>query len=256
MKIFRLELNPGIVLLTLPVLLLTCILVVTSEAVAQNEDMFSEDGPTAEELEGAEEVPLELDPVEVTGSGLNFNQEVALRIVRQAYKSPRSERHEDRDKWVCWLEKPTGTSFNYLGCARNGDIWALRPDSGSRNMMPKRTAGYGSIMRSTRPVNQWKMEQALLALPGSGDFDEEFTTMVMLGEQPPRDIPTDEEVDQFAKAWIATGEMQKSGESEEQQILVIQSEGLTLKRYNRIAELTEIFQSVENEVDSRIKQLR
>ncbi len=235
--------------------------VVLAERHSQvNENIFSNDAPSAEELEGAEEIPLELDPVEVTGSDLNFNQEVALRIVRQAYNSPRSDRHEDRDKWVCWLEKPTGTSFNYLGCARNGDIWALRPSampgSPASNFRPTRTAGYGTIMRSTRPVNQWKLEQALASLPGSGDFDEEFTTMVMLGERPPRDIPNNEEVDQFAKAWIATEELQKAGRPEEDQILAIKAEGLTLKRYNRIAELTEIFQSVENEVDSRINQLR
>ena len=235
--------------------------VVLAERHSQvNENIFSNDAPSAEELEGAEEIPLELDPVEVTGSDLSFNQEVALRIVRQAYNSPRSDRHEDRDKWVCWLEKPTGTSFNYLGCARNGDIWALRPSampgSPASNFRPTRTAGYGTIMRSTRPVNQWKLEQALASLPGSGDFDEEFTTMVMLGERPPRDIPNNEEVDQFAKAWIATEELQKAGRPEEDQILAIKAEGLTLKRDNRIAELTEIFQSVENEVDSRINQLR
>lgn len=223
---------------------------------SREDSPFTAEAPTAEELEGAEETPLELDPVEVVGESLDFRQEVALRVVRQAYGSPRSERHEDRDKWVCWLEKPTGSSFNYLGCARNGDIWALRPDPQNRFGAPSRTAGYGKIMRSTKPVNRAKLERALAALPGSNDFDEEFLTMVMLGEQPPRDIPDDQELDQFAKSWFEVGKLLKRGKSEAMQIAAIENQGLTLKRYNRIAELTEIYQSVENQVDERVKKLR
>ena len=95
-----------------------------------DEDLsFSTDAPSAEELEGAEEMPLELDPVSVEGMGMEFKQEVALRIVRQAYRAGRSERQADKDKWICWLDKPVGTHFKYLSCARNGDLEALRPDS-------------------------------------------------------------------------------------------------------------------------------
>ena len=43
--------------------------------------VFANEAPAAEELEGAEEVPLELDPVTVSGLGLSFEQEVALRCV-------------------------------------------------------------------------------------------------------------------------------------------------------------------------------
>lgn len=254
--IYTLSMNKKITLFLSTVLCLLSAQTFAADEQAKDDSPFTAEAPTAEELEGAEESPLELDPVEVVGESLDFRQEVALRVVRQAYGSPRSERHEDRDKWVCWLEKPTGTSFNYLGCARNGDIWALRPNSLNRDYRPARTAGYGKIMRTTKPVNRAKLERALAALPGSNEFDEEFLTMVMLGEQPPRDIPDDEELDQFAQAWVKIGKLQKRGKSETMQIEAIEKEGLTLKRYNRIAELTEIYQSVENQVHERVKSSR
>jgi hypothetical protein len=238
------------------ILCLFATLIYAADEQAREDSPFTAEAPSPEELEGAEESPLELDPVEVVGQSLDFRQEVALRVVRQAYGSPRSERHEDRDKWVCWLEKPTGSSFKYLGCARNGDIWALRPDPQNRFGAPARTAGYGKIMRSTKPVNRAKLERALAALPGSNEFDEEFLTMVMLGEQPPRDIPDEQELDQFARSWVEVGKLLKRGKSEEMQIAAIEKQGLTLKRYNRIAELTEIYQSIENQVDERVKKLR
>lgn len=226
------------------------------ETSVEDELVFANEAPSAEELEGAEEVPLELDPISVSGQGLSFQQEVALRVVRQAYKASRSDRREDIDKWVCWLEKPTGSSFNYLGCARNGDIWALRPDFGGNFAKPFGMAGYGKIMRTIRPVNRWKLEQALGALSGSTDFDREFLARVMAGEQPPRDIPNDQELDQFAKAWLQVGNLNKARKSEALQVAAIDAEGLTLQRYNRIAELVETYQSVENQVDERVKKLR
>ncbi len=242
--------------LLFPLILFASAIVYAADEQTDEDSPFVTNAPSAEELQGAEESPLELDPVSVVGTNLAFRQEVALRIVRQAYGAPRSERHEDRDKWVCWLEKPTGSSFNYLGCARNGDIWALRPDSLNRAGAPKRTAGYGTIMRTTRPVNRSKLEKAMAALPGSDDFDQEFLSMVMLGERPPRDIPDDDELDQFASAWREVGKLHRKGGSESSQIEAIEKEGLTLKRYNRIADLTEIYQSIENQVDERVKKLR
>lgn len=223
----------------------------------ENEPVFIEEAPGAGELEGAEELPLELDPISVEGVGLNFRQEVALRIVRRAYNAPRSERQEDIDNWICWVDKSTGTHLNYLNCARNGDLWSLRPRNiGGKLVAGIPIAGYGKIYRSTHPANRFKLEKAMAALPGSSDFDREFLGMVMAGEQPDRDIPDDEEIDQFAYAWLQVGKLNKAGGSEEKQIAAIEKEGLTLKRYNRIAELVETYQSVENQVDERIKKLR
>ena len=80
--------------------------------------------------------------------------------------------------------------------------------------------------------------------------------MVMAGQEPDRDIPNDEELDKFAQAFVKLGKMQKAGKQEGEQIVAIEKEGLSLKRYNRIAELTETYQSVENQVDERIKNLK
>lgn len=213
--------------------------------------------PAMEELEGAEELPLELDAIGVEGVGLNYSQEVALRIVRQAYNAPRSDRHEDIDNWVCWLSAPTGTHFKHLNCARNGDLWSLRPRNfGGKMVAGIPIAGYGKIFTSQHPANRMKLEKAMAALPGSSDFDREFLGMVMAGQQPERDIPDDEELDQFAHAWVKLAKLQKAGKSENKQIAAIKNEGLSLKRYNRIAELTETYQSVENQVDERIKRLQ
>lgn len=222
-----------------------------------DEDLpFSTDAPSAEELEGAEEMPLELDPVSVEGMGMEFKQEVALRIIRQAYRAGRSERKEDKDKWICWLDKPVGTHFKYLSCARNGDLEALRPDSMNPLGSPALKGGYGKILRTTRTVNRAKLEASLRSLPGSDEFDHEFVSMVMAGDKPPRDIPSEEELDQFASAWLEVGKLHKRRKSESVQITAIENNGLTLERFNRIAELTETYQSVENQVYERTKTKR
>ncbi len=243
-------------LLIAAVLLLPIAIAYAEQPGGEEELGFTTEAPAAEELEGAEELPLELDPITVSGMGLSFSQEVALRVVRQAYNSPRSDRREDIDKWVCWLTAPTGSHFKHLSCARNGDIWALRPAQDGRWGQSFGKGGYGKIMQTTRYVNRWKLEQALAALPGSSDFDQEFLGMVMAGQKPPRDIPDDEELDQFANAWLAVGSLHESGQPEQEQIAAIEQQGLSLKRYNRIAELLETYQSVENQVDERIKALQ
>lgn len=248
--------------LILPVLMLAFICIAYADEMPSEEQFeevsgFTDEAPGAEELEGAEELPLELDAISVEGAGLSYSQEVALRIVRQAYNAPRSQRHEDIDNWICWVEKSTGTHFNYLNCARNGDLWSLAPRNiGGKLVAGIPIAGYGKIFRSTHPANRFKLEKAMAALPGSSDFDREFLGMVMVGEQPDRDIPDEEEIDQFAHAWVQVGKLNKAGKSEERQIAAIEKEGLTLKRFNRIAELIETYQSVENQVDERINKLR
>ncbi len=207
-----------------------------------------------EELARAEETPLELDPVEVTTEALSFDQEVTLRLIRQAYERPRSLKQEDRDVLVCWADEATGSHFKYLSCARNGDLWALqRPNGITGPTVPM--GGYGTIMRTERPVNRYKLEQALANLPGSAEFDKEFTNMVIAGDKPPRDIPDDEELDQFAQAYKDVGRLARRGASEDRQVRAIRESGLTLTRYNRIATLVETFQSIENDIASRIENL-
>lgn len=230
---------------------LSCLFPIISAPLA------AQDFPTAEEAAAAAaDEPLVLDDLEIVAEGLSFEQEFTLRMLRESLDKPKSQKEEDRDEWVCWVDEATGSSFNYLNCARNGDIWALQPSSMGGGSMaigaPMPQAGYGSIMRSSRPVNRAKLRQAMDNLNGDEAFDREFITLALSGERPPRDIPDEEELDQFAKAYEELGRLQQRGASEGRQIGAIEATGLTLARYNRIAELTEVYQSIENEVAERL----
>ncbi len=171
--------------------------------------------PSQDELDSAEtteldvgEEPLVLEEVIVTGVQFTFKQEAALRMVRQALKQPKSLKREDWDTWVCWYRKPVGTHRTYLECARNGDLAALKPDAMMGNtFLGGRSvgSGYGTIMRSNRPVNKKTFEAMLNNLPGSDDFDQEFVGMALAGQEPPRDIPTDAELDSFSAAYKHIG---------------------------------------------------
>lgn len=199
----------------------------------------------------AEEGVLELDPIDVTGEGWSLQQETTLRLLRTALGRPKSRRQEDRDVWVCWIDEATGSSFNYLNCARNGDIWALeRPFGLTGPTVPM--GGYGTILRSERPVNKAKLQRVLDALNGDAEFDQEFLNRALAGEDPPRDIPDDDELAQFAEAYRNVTRLARRGASEERQIAAIREAGLSLDRYNRIASLSETYQSIENQIAQRL----
>ncbi len=204
--------------------------------------------------------PFELDPIEVTLGKISFEEELTLRIVRQGFKERASNRQEDRDKVVCWLSKPTGSRLSQLDCARNGDVWASRPDNmrgvGISNRTKYSGMGYGDFMIASRPITRGKLETILAALPGSDAYDKEFIKIALAGDKPPRDIPNEKEIEQFAKAWVEVGRLNKQGKSEDIQVAAITAENLTLKRYNRIAELSETYASLKEDIASRVKQLR
>lgn len=214
------------------------------------------EGATQETLDVGEE-PLELEEIIVTGERFTLEQETALRMVRQALTERKSYKREDKDKWVCWYRKPGGTHFTYLECARNGDLQALRPDPmfGSLTTGGAGYAGYGTIYRSQRPVNKKKFESMLDTLPGSGDLDREFVAMTLAGSQPPRDIPSETELDDFAKAYGAVTQLDTAGAGEQELAAAIEDAGLTISRYNRIVDLVETYQSLENEVAFRLGTL-
>ncbi len=209
--------------------------------------------PAEEELAGAEEVPLEFGEMVVTGHQFTFEQELAFRLVRHAMDTPRSDKREDRDVWVCWIDRATGTRFRYLSCARNGDLWALRPDPDGSTFMPRGLAGYGTIMRSTRPVNRAKLRKMLATLEGNDELDREFVSMALAGQTPPRDIPSEDELDRFALAYRAVVEMAVADDD----VLegAIAAQGLALARYNRIVDLISTYQSIENEVAIRLNAM-
>ena len=215
-----------------------------------------EDVLNAEQIEQADQEPLELDRFLVTGLGMEFNQEVALRALRHALGGIYSERKEDMDKWRCWLSAPVGSRLTHLSCARNGDIMALKPNPQNPMGGQSYIGGYGTIMTTDRPVSQGKLRRVMAGLRGTEEFDAEFLSMVSTGTQPPRDIPENEEVEQFAGAWLAVGKLHKRGKSEDLQIEAIKEHGLSLKRYNRIAELVEMYKSVEKQVSEQVIKQR
>lgn len=215
---------------------------------AQDSTEIGTEAPaSAETLAGAEEEPLALDDLEVTAEGFTLQQEIGLRVIRSAFGKSKSPRFEDRDEWVCWIDKQVGSNFNYLHCARNGDIWALQRSNGiDAPTIP--AGGYGKILVSERPVNRWKLKQALASLEGSEDYDREFLQKVLSGEQPLRDPPSEEELERFARAYREVTRLSVRGTSEARQIRAIEAQGLTLARYNHIATLAEEYASVKGEI--------
>jgi hypothetical protein len=200
----------------------------------------------------APESPLELDDLEVSGTSLSFRQEFTLRMLRSSLGKPRSRKQEDKDDWVCWIQKPTGSSLGYLNCARNGDLWAREPAFALLGPTAP-MAGYGTILRSSRPVNSAKLKQVLAQLEGPEGLDQEFVAMALQGRQPPRDIPSEQELEQFAEAYRAVTRLQARGRSESAQIRAIEDKGLSLEQYNHIAGLTETYRSIKEDIAARLE---
>ena len=201
-----------------------------------------------EESTIADEDVLELDKLTVTGEKLSIRREARLRVVRQGFNEPRSSKKEDKDKLLCWLETPVGTHFRHVTCARNGDLDALR--LGGKDGGLGGSAGYGrhKFWRSMQADNEATIRNILSGLPGSDYFDQEFISIASSGGQPPRDVPDEEELYRFAKAWIEVENLTKLNKPEKQVVAAIEAQGLTLKRYNRLAELTADYQSIRAKV--------
>ncbi len=233
-------------------------IIITTQTSNADEAKQLNDSASAKHFES--ESAFELEPIEVTRGNISFEEELTLRIVRQAFKEVPSNKREDIDKLLCWLEKPVGSRISRLGCARNGDVWALRPDNtldGSMLLSSRyKGAGYGEFMIASRPMTRGRLKKILAALPGTDSFDKEFIAMAINGDKPPRNAPTEQEIDQFAKAWLQIKRLNKRGKSEDIQIAAINTEGLTLKRYNQIAELTETYKSIKKDISTQVKLFR
>jgi hypothetical protein len=208
---------------------------------------------TAEERAAAEEVPLELEPLVVGSEHMTFEQELTLRLVRSALDRPRSQARGRFDEWVCWFDRPTGTALYHLSCARNGDLFALQPKVAWELSATRGQGSYGRILTTTRPVNRGRLLRLLRDLPGTREFDQEFVTRAQRGERPPRDIPDEEELDRFTTAWSAVARLTREGADDLLLESAITSAGLDVDRYNRIATLTQQYQSIENEVARRLQ---
>ena len=203
------------------------------------------------EAEGVDEASvngddvLELDRMAVSGQRLTLQKESRLRIVRQGLNEKRSYKKEDRDKMLCWLETPVGTHFKHVTCARNGDLEALR--HGGKDGQIGGAAGYGrnKFWRSITADNEATIRNIMADLPKNEYFDEEFAIIATNGGEPPRDVPEEEELQRFAKAWIRVQQMTSEGRPEDEVIAAITSEQLTLARYNRIVALAESYASIK-----------
>lgn len=215
----------------------------------------SGDEAAPEGVDEAEVDVLDLGEVVAMGQGMSFEQELTLRMVRQGLETPRSTRDADKDVMVCWFEEPVGTHHKHLACARNGDLWALRPDAG-RGLLarPFGDAGYGTIWRTTRPVRRGEILRILDSMPGSSEFDQEFLALAMMGERPPRDIPDDEELDRFTAAYRAVTALDAEAAGDDALEAAITDQGLTLERYNRIIDLLDRYQSLMNQVAIRLNE--
>jgi len=227
-------------------------------------DLAALEKPPEGELERGEivslesEIPIELDPITVTAERMPVRQEAALRLVRQAMNRPPSNRKEDIDELICWLETPIGSRLKYLYCARNGDLWAREPNPyfGADSGVRRQVAGYGKLMRSDHPITKAKLDSMLASLQGSDELDNEFVALALAGQETPQDIPGSEELDRFAKAYYKVEKLNAEGASEDEQEAAITAEGLTLERYNRLIELVQVYQSLENATAIRLNEIR
>jgi hypothetical protein len=191
---------------------------------------------------------LELDRMSVSGQRISLQKETRLRIVRQGLNEERSRKPEDKDNMLCWLEAPVGTHFKHVTCARNGDLDALR--TGGKGGQIGGDAGYGRkfFWRSIQADNNATIKSIMADLPEDSYFDKDFAAIASSGGKPPRDVPQEEELHKFAKAWIKVENLTNQGKPEEDVVTAIEVEGFSLKRYNRVVELTGIYQSIRAKV--------
>jgi hypothetical protein len=203
-----------------------------------------QDGSSADQ--DAEVQAIDLGILEVAADRWTYDQEIALRMIRQAYGKPRSELEEDRDKWVCWTRAMKKSRQEFLYCARNGDIQA-RGRKYLANGGPLVEEGYGGMLKSAAPVFSTKLERNLASIRGSDAFNNEFLELVRAGERPPRRIPNDTEMQQFA---AATKELETAGAVESgspQRAEIIVKNGLAVHRYNTIQATVDTYTSIRNQ---------
>jgi hypothetical protein len=227
--------------------------------------VYAAETPPEIDLEGVEtvplenEIPLELDPISITSERYTVKQEAAMRMVRQALQTERSHKKEDIDELVCWFDRGVGTRIKYLYCARNGDLWALEPDPYSGNLFggtgTRQVPGYGKIMRSSQTMQPGRFKQMVSLLPGTAEQDKEFVSMAMAGHNPPRNLPRDEEMEAFARAYLEVDTLSDKGASDDQLEKAIEEQGLTLVRYNQMIDLVDHYPSLRNTALERVTAL-
>lgn len=212
---------------------------------------FAQIGPS-----GPAEETVELPDLEVMGT----KQELALRFVKAGLEADRSTRHEDRNKPYCWFDKPTGSHLNYLYCGLNRSLNA----SGRhwRDIFVTNVAAAGTsrdrrqIMRSNFPVNRAQMNQLMDRL-GPSALNEEILDRGLRGEEPPDNVPSEGEIERFARALslireIREGNDRDPAKAESRMVSAIREVDLTVERYNEISDLVEHYESLRDMVKERL----
>lgn len=205
---------------------------------------------------GPAEETIELPDLQVMGT----KQELALRFVKAGLEADRSLRHEDSDKPYCWFDQDTGSHMTYLFCGLNRSLNA----SGRhwRDMWVTGVAAAGTlrdrrqVMRSNFPVNRAQLKKIMDRL-GPSALNEEILERGLRGEEPPDDVPSEREVDRFA---LALAEVRKIREghdgdpvkAESRMAAAIRDADLTVERYNRISDLVERYESLQEMVKERL----
>jgi len=253
MNIFRFKINRMIRLIPFVLLLFfaNCICAAEKPPVENIDEV--------ETIPLEDEIPLELDPISITSERFTVKQEAALRMVRQALNREKSARKEDIDELVCWFDRGVGTRIKYLFCARNGDLWAREPDPFTGDLLGgsgnRQVPGYGKILRSSQTMQPGRINKIFNALPGSPDQDDEFVAMALTGKNPPRDLPTEEEMDMFARAYSVLEVLSETGADDDEMESAIEAEGLSLKRYNQLIDLVDHYPSLRSKALERVNAL-
>ena len=196
---------------------------------------------------------LDLGSMEVQEERWTYDQEVVMRMIRQVYDNPQSNRARDRDKWRCWIAPEQGSRIGYLWCARNGDIMARRPAEFFSQGL--KAAGYGTYLRSTQAVNQSKFEKLLKSFRGGDEFNQEFLALLMQGERPPRHVPTDEELSAFAATRQAVESTEGRLTSAELNSIA-RRHGLTRNRYVQIEQHLATYETVRKRFTEVVNKTR
>lgn len=202
--------------------------------------------------------PLNLGILEVREDRWTYDQEVFLRMVRQAFEQPESTLEEDRDKWVCWLQygrNEHGQRRQFLTCARNGDILARSSEFSKDGIEgnPLLKAGYGTYLRSTERVRRHELEELLNTLRGDDAFNDEFLALVRAGQRPPRKIPSDAELAQFAAASLELVEVGVSEPDAVTRAEIIKRHGLSVARFDHIGETVAAYATVRGRLAAAVQ---
>lgn len=219
-----------------------------------------------------EDIAVDLGVMSVEGR----KQELALRMVKLAFERSPSNRAEDLDKVVCWVDKKKGSHMNHLFCGTNRArfrmgragqasfnelIRTFRPKAGGpKEPMVAPPSTNNMIFMSDQPVTEGQME-AMSKRLGPSSLNYEILKRAAKGHPMPDDLPNQTELDAFLEAFTSVREIRRDfdprindappadrrrlqEDADQRMIAAIKDAGLTVERYNRISDLTGRYESL------------